>query len=480
MVNFRIVAKVFSLALIIEGFVMLLAAVVSFIYHDPSGSLVLSGILTVISGGMVYSPLRKEEKINGSKEGYLILTGTWIIISLAGTLPYILSGTIPNFGNAFFESVSGFTTTGATIITNVERVSHGILFWRSATQWIGGLFFIIISLSILPVKQTNIQLSIDDFSGMPANKINPRTIESSKRLIAIYLILTIVETILLLVGGMSLFDSVCHSMSTISTGGFSTKNDGVSAILSPYLIVVMTVFMFLAGSNMTLFYFGAKKRFSKISRNNEFLFYLTIFLLFAIWGTFVLTINGSFSPGRSILESSFQTASMISTTGYFISDYNTWGSFMVYTLIILMIIGSSSCSAGGGLKGIRLLLLGKIIGSQMKNTIHPNAVVPLRMGDKVISSSMATKVLIIIIIYLIILSIGAIVMSLMGYDTLTSFSFTASMLSNVGHSPGSIGPFGSLASLPMLGKQFLVILMIIGRLEFMSVLILLTKGYYKN
>ncbi len=480
MVNFRIVAKVFSQALIFEGFVMLLAAGVSFIYHDPSGALILSGILTAISGGMVYTPLRKEERVNGSKEGYMILTGTWIIISLAGTLPYLLSGTIPNFGNAFFESVSGFTTTGATIINNVESVSHGILFWRSATQWIGGLFFIIISLSILPVKQINIQLSIDDFSGMPADKINPRTIESSKRLIAIYLTLTIIETIMLSIGGMSFFDSVCHSMSTISTGGFSTKNDGVSAILSPYLIVVMTIFMFLAGSNMTLFYFGAKKRFSKILRNHEFLFYLSIFILFAVAGTFVLTVNGSFKPGRSFLESIFQTASMISTTGYFISDYNSWGSFMVYALIILMIIGSSSCSAGGGLKAIRLLLLGKIIGSQMKNTIHPNAVVPLRMGNKVISSGMATKVLIFITIYLIILSAASIIVSLMGYDTLTSFSFAASMLSNVGHSPGTIGPFGSLASMPMLEKQFLVLLMIIGRLEFMSVLTLLTRGYYKN
>jgi trk system potassium uptake protein TrkH len=480
MVNFRIVAKVYSQALIIEGFVMLIAAAVSFIYSDPNGALVLSGIITVICGGMVYTPLRKEEKVNGNKEGYLILVGTWLIISLVGTLPYLLSGAIPNFGDAFFESVSGFTTTGATVIGDLETLSHGILFWRSATQWIGGLFFIIISLSILPVKQFNIQLSIDDFSGVPADKINPRTIESVKRLFAVYMTLTVVETILLWIGGMPLFDSVCHSMSTVSTGGFSTNNDGLSAISSVYTIIIMTIFMFLSGANMTLFYFGAKKRFSKITRNNEFFFYLSIFILFAVTGAFVLVANGSFKPGRSFLESSFHTASMISTTGYFLSDYNTWGSFMVYALILLMIIGSSSCSAGGGLKAIRLLLLGKIIGLQMKNTIHPNAVVPLRMGDKIVSSSMATKVLMLIIIYLIILSVGAIILSLMGYDTLTSFSFAASMLSNVGHAPGSIGPFGSLASLPMVGKQFLVVLMIVGRVEFISLFILITKGYYKN
>ena len=480
MVNFRIVAKVYSQALVIEGFVMLVAAAVSFIYGDPGGALVLSGIITVICGGMVYTPFRKEERVDGNKEGYLILVGTWLIISLAGTMPYLFSGAIPNFGDAFFESVSGFTTTGATIIGNVEMLPRGILFWRSATQWIGGLFFIIISLSILPVKQFNILLSIDEFSGVPADKINPRTIGSVKRLFALYLTLTVAETILLWIGGMSLFDSACHSMSTLSTGGFSTKNGGISAISSTYTIIVMTIFMFLSGTNMTLLYFGAKRRFDKVVRNNEFLFYLSIFLLFSVTGTFVLAANGIFGPGRSFLESGFHTASMLSTSGYFLSDFNNWGSFMVYGLIILMIIGSSSCSAGGGLKAIRVLLLGKIIGLQIKNTIHPNAVIPLRMGDRIVSGSMAAKVLILIIIYLITLSVGAIILSFMGYDTLTSFIFATSMLSNVGHAPGSIGPFGSLASMPMAGKQFLVVLMIAGRLEFISFFILLTRGYHKS
>ena len=258
MVNFRIVARVFSLIIIIEGFFMLLSAGVALLYGEPT-SLLFSAIITLVVGVLVYTPLRNEEKVTGQKEGYIIITGIWILLSLFGTLPYLLSGTIKNFGDAFFESISGFTTTGATVITNIELQLHSILFWRSLTQWIGGLGFIVISLSVLQiVRSINIQLPITDFTGQTGEKIHPKISEAAKRLIAIYVILTVVEAVLLMIGGMNLFDAVCHSFSTMSTGGFSTRNSGIASFDSPFILIVLTIFMFLAGTNMTIVYFGLK------------------------------------------------------------------------------------------------------------------------------------------------------------------------------------------------------------------------------
>jgi trk system potassium uptake protein TrkH len=480
MINFRIIARVFSLVLIIEGFFMLLSAAVSFIYKEPA-SLLYSAIITLVTGILVFTPLRNEEKLYGNKEGYIIVTGIWLILSLFGTLPFLLSGTIKNFGDAFFESISGFTTTGATILTSVESQLHGILFWRSLTQWIGGLGFIIISMSLLQVVKTvNIPLTITDFTGQQTDKIHPKIKEASKRLITIYVILTLSEAMLLMFGGMRIFDAVCHSFSTISTGGFSTKNAGIAAFGSPYILIILTIFMFFAGTNMTLFYFAIKRNFRKIIGNNEFSYYIITCLVFIILATAALFHKPGYPVGKALLEGSFQVISIITTTGFYHTDYTLWGGFMILILFILMFTGGTSGSASSSLKIIRLLLLTRNGRHEMKRMIHPNAFVPVRLDHKIVSQNTINNLLVFITLYFLLICVSSLVVSIMGYDIITSFSTSAAMLGNIGPGLGSFGPFTNYAGVPMAGKWFFSFLMLIGRLELFSVLVLFTGGFYRR
>ena len=482
MFNFRIIARFFSLALIFEGLFMLLSGAAAFLYKEPTAfSLLFAAIITIVTGALVFAPFKDEEKISGNKEGYVIIAGIWLIFSLFGTLPYLMSGAITNFGNAFFESVSGFTTTGATILTDIESQSHGILLWRSLTQWIGGIGFIIISLSVLPVAKTiNIQLTLTDFTGQPTEKIHPKTNEIVKRLISIYTVLTLTEAIMLYFGGMNLFDSICHSLSTISTGGFSTKNDGIAAFGSPFILVTLTVFMFLAGTNMTLIYFGIKQNFRKISGNNEFTFYIIICLVFTFLSFITLLLSSVYPAGKALLEGSFQAVSIISTTGYFNADYNLWGGTMVTILFILMFTGGTSGSPSGSLKVIRLLLVTRNARHEMKRMMHPNAYIPVRLDKKTVPPGIVYNLLVFITLYFLFILLSSLIVSFMGYDIITSFSTSAAMLGNIGPGIGSFGPFSSYAELPSSGKYFFSFLMILGRLELLPVLILFTRNFYKR
>ena len=482
MINFRIIARVVSLMLIVEGIFMLLSACVSFIYHEHAmSSFIYSAIITIVTGVIVFTPLRNEEKVYGNREGYIIVTGTWLIFSLFATLPYLLSGSIHSFGDAFFESMSGVTTTGATILTNVESIQHGILFWRSLTQWLGGIGIIFISLSVLPVvKSINIQLAAAEFTGQSTDKIHPRIKDAAKRLITIYSIITLTEVILLIIGGMPVFDAVCHSLSTLSTGGFSTRNEGIAAFNSPYIKIIITVFMFIAGTNMTLIYFGLKGNFRKIFRNNEFLFYSFICFVFVLLGSAVLHFTVGFPYGKAILEGAFNIISIITTTGFYTQDYNLWGNIMIMIMFILMFTGGTAGSTSGGIKMVRLLLITKNSRQELKRIIHPNAFMPVRCDKHIVPQSTVYNLLVFITLYFIFLCVGTFAISIMGYDTITSFSTSASMLANIGPGIGTFGPFTNYASLPMAGKWFLSGLMLTGRLELLTVMILFTRNFYRR
>jgi trk system potassium uptake protein TrkH len=480
MINFRIIARVFSLVLIIEGLAMLLSAAVSFMYKEPA-SLLLSAIITLVTGILVFTPLRNEEKLYGNKEGYIIVAGIWLISSLFGTLPYLMSGAIKSFGDAFFESMSGFTTTGATILTNIEAQRHGVLFWRSLSQWLGGIGFIIISLSVLQVMKTiNIQLTITDFTGQASDKIHPKIKESAKRLITIYTLLTLAETIMLMIGGMNLFDAVCHSFSTMSTGGFSTRNEGIAAFGSPVILIILTFFMFLAGTNMTMVYFALKRNFKKISGNNEFIFYAITCLVFMLIGSVFLIINQGYNAGKAFLEGSFQVISIITTTGFYHTDYNQWGSLLILIIFILMFTGGTSGSASSGLKVMRLLLITRNARHEMKRMIHPNAFIPVRLDNKIIPQNIIYNLLVFITLYFLIISFSSLIISFMGQDIITAFSTSAAMLGNIGPGLGSFGPFKNYASVPMAGKWFFSFLMLLGRVELFSVLVLFTRNFYRR
>jgi trk system potassium uptake protein TrkH len=480
MVNFRIIARVFSLVLIIEGLFMLLPAAVAFLYGE-STSILFSGIITIVIGVLVFTPLRNEEKLTGNKEGYIIVVGIWLILSLFGTLPYILSGTIRNFGNAFFESMSGFTTTGATILTDIESNSHSILFWRSLTQWIGGAGFIIISMSVLQVVRTiNIQLTITDFTGQPTGKIHPKISETGKRLITIYILLTLAEALMLMIGGMSIYDAVCHSFTTMSTGGFSTHNSGIASFGSPYILVILTIFMFLAGTNMAIVYFGLKGNFKKITGNSEFIFYIITCLVFIVTVSFFLFLKSGHHFGKALLDGSFHVISIITTSGFYYIDFSLYGGFLILIIFILMFTGGMSGSASGSLKIIRLLLITKNSRHEMRRMIHPNAFIPVRLDHKIIPQSIVFNLLVFITLYFLVICFSSLVISLMGYDIVTSFSTSASLLGNIGPALGSFGPFTNYAAVPAAGKLFFSFLMMLGRLELLSVLVLLTGSFYRR
>jgi trk system potassium uptake protein len=482
MINFRIIARVFSILLIFEGVMMLLAALISIIYEDhTASSFFYSALITMLTGILAFTPVKDDDRHYGSREGHIIVAGIWIIFTLFGTMPFLFSGSIKHFVDAFFESMSGFTTTGATILTDIDSLPKGILFWRSLTQWLGGMGVIFLSLYVLPVfKDINIQLSTTEFSGQPSDKLHPRVVETAKRLIALFIILTICEIILLNIAGMPFFDSVCQSFSTLSTGGFSTHNNSLSIYASPIIKIILTIFMFIAGTNMTIFYFGAKRYFGKIYASNEFVFYLGICLLFSILVSTILYAKELFSPLNSFINGTFHVVSIITSTGYYTSDYTLWGNFVVLLMFILMFTGGCAGSASGGIKITRLMIMTKNSRMELRRLIHPNAYIPVRLNQRIVPQNLVYNVLVFIAIYFLIICASAMILSFMGFDLLTSFGTSASMLGNIGPGLGSLGPFTTYSALPVAGKLFLSGLMFLGRLELMTVLILFARSFYRR
>lgn len=483
MINLRIIARAFSQVLIVEGLFMVIAGVVSLLYREvAASSLFYSALITIVTGLLVFTPLRNTEKVYGSREGYIIITGIWVIFSAFGTIPFLFTNSVQGFTDAFFESVSGFTTTGATVFADVESLPKGILFWRSLTQWLGGVGIIILSLYVLPVIKTlNIQLPTTEFSGQMTDKIHPKVTEAAKRLLFIYCVLTLVEIIFLFSGKMPLFDAVCHSFSTLSTGGFSTRNDGIAAFRSPYIKIIITIFMFVAGTNLTIFYFAFKNEFRKIVANSEFRYYsILVFGFSSVVVLAVLTGNNSAKDGDAILSGVFQTVSVITTTGYYTHGINQWSSFLLLIFLILMFTGGMAGSTSGGLKIERLLITIKNNRKELRRLIHPNAYLPVKLGKKTVPPAILLNLLVFISLYLVIVCAGTLVLSLMDYDILTALGTSASMTGNIGPGLGSFGPGNNYSGLPMTGKWFLAAQMIIGRLELLTVVLLFTRSFYKR
>lgn len=482
MINFRIIARVLSQVLISEGIFMLAAGALSWIYREEAAvSFLYSAIITLVTGALVFTPLRKNDKPHGTREGYLIMTLIWLVFGLFGSLPYLLTSSAGNFTDAFFESVSGFTTTGASVFNYPELLPKGILFWRSLTQWMGGIAIIMLSSYLIPVTNTmTIQLPTSDFSGHITDKVHPKIIETGKRLLLIYTSLTLVEVILLLAGKMPLFDAVCHSMSTLSTGGFSTRNGGMSTFSSPFIKAVVTIFMFVAGTNMSLFYFVLKKNYSKLLNNNEFRIYGLLTATFSVIFVFILILI----PGKSFLnalsDGFFHVISIISTTGFYTDNYANWGDLAVAGILFLMFIGAMSGSAGGGIKIIRFMILGQNSRNELKKLIHTHAYLPVHVDQKKVPSGIIANIMVFAIIYLIMVCTGSLLLSLLDFDLITAFSTSASMLANIGPSLGTFSPFENYSALPATGKWILSTLMVAGRLELLAVIIIFTRSFHKR
>jgi len=481
LINISIVFRVLSFLLIVEAFFMLSGLGFALYFNESVWPLLLSSLITGLVGIPIWIVTRKNDRKNiGKREGYLIVSLTWVIISLFGTLPFLLSGTITSYSDAFFETISGFTTTGATILTNIEAVPKDILYWRAMTHWIGGMGIIVLTVAILPFLGIGgLQLMIAEMPGITPDKLHPRITETAKRLWAIYVLFTIAEVILLWIGEMDFFDSVCHSFATMATGGFSTKNDSIAAFM-PYTQYVILLFMIFAGTNFTLHYFALHRQFDKIKSNQEFRVYVWIIGSITVFITFGLIVFNGLGLENSFRDSMFTVVSILTTTGFVTADYSLWPSFLWMLILALMFIGGSAGSTGGGVKIIRHLLLIKNSILEMKRSIHPQAIIPVKYNGKSVSQQIIFNVMAFFLIYILIFSFGILILSLLGYDFDTSIGATIASLGNIGPGIGNVGPVDNYAFFSPVAKWFLSFLMLLGRLELFTILIVISPAFWRR
>jgi trk system potassium uptake protein TrkH len=482
MINFKVTGFILGILLVLEGCFMALAAPVSAIYGDNDYyTILLSACITIGTGLILWLLFRNSSRMVGKREGYLIVTSGWIMFSVFGSLPFLLTDAIPSYTDAFFESISGFTTTGASILDNVESLSHGLLFWRSMTQWLGGMGIIVLSLVILPILGIGgMQLFIAEVPGPTPDKLPPRIKETAKRLWAIYLMITLAEVFLLRLGGMDLFDSICHSFTTMATGGFSTRQASI-AMDSAYIQYIITLFMIVAGVNFGLSYLAIHFKFRRIWQNEEFRSYLIFIGVFTLIITLVLAVNNSGQNiEKAFRDSLFQVVSIMTTTGFATVDYLTWQSSAIILLVVLMFFGGSAGSTGGSIKIVRIVLMLKNGFLELKKLLHPNAIVPVRLDNEAIKPETIFNVLAFISVYVLITAFGVIVVSFMGYDLESSIGAVAATLGNIGPGIGDVGPIYSYSHFSVFGKWFLSFLMLIGRLELFTVLVLLTPAFWRK
>ncbi|MBX2841754.1 MAG: TrkH family potassium uptake protein, partial [Flammeovirgaceae bacterium] len=438
--NFKIIVSIVGLLLIINGLFMILCLPFS-IYFDEGDwkALLVSGLLTYTVGFTIWFRYKdSKEKELKKKDGYLIVTLGWVVMSAFGALPFIFSGAIPNYTDAFFETISGFSTTGASILTDIEAVPKGILFWRSLTQWIGGMGIIVLTVAILPLLGIGgMQLFVAEAPGISPDKLKPRIQATAKRLWYVYVFLTILETVLLMLGGMSFYDAINHSLTTMATGGFSTKN--TSAVeFSPYTQYVLIFFMFMAGTSFTLNYFLFKGKLGKIWKNEEFRYYGVMTLVFSAIASITLYFTTEKDVEEAIREALFQVVSVITTTGYASADYLKWSPFLIFMILILMFIGGSAGSTSGGVKIVRHVILLKNSLLELKRQLHPSAILPVRFNGKAVAQNITYHVLAFIFIYLSIFAIGTFIIAATGMDFESSIGAVATSLGNIGPGLGTV------------------------------------------
>lgn len=481
--NYKLILNILGFLIFITGIFMMLGIPFSIYYGDNDLiALLTAGLATSATGIILWFVTRKTDRLElGKREGYLIVTLGWVCMSLFGALPFIFHGSIPNFSNAFFETMSGFTTTGASILTDIESMPHGLLFWRSFTQWIGGMGIIVLSLAILPLLGIGgMQLYAAEVPGITKDKLHPRVKETAKRLWIIYLGFTLAETVLLMFAGMDIFDAINHSFTTMATGGFSTKNASTAYYTSPFIQYILIVFMFFAGMNFTIHYLVIHKKFSFFKNNDEFRYYLFLILGVSILIALIHHPHVDFHPEESFRQALFHVVSLVTTTGFVSSDYENWAVFSRMIFFILLFIGGSAGSTGGGIKVVRHLLLFKNGFLELKRLIHPRAIIPVRLNGKAVSSEIISNVQAFFIIYILIFVFGSIMLSLMGVDFISSVGAVATCLGNVGPGIGTVGPVANFNHLPELAKWLLSFLMLLGRLELFTVLIIFTPYFWKK
>jgi trk system potassium uptake protein len=482
MINFKVIAFVIGFLLILTGVLLITSLIFSFWYGSGDHYSILFPALFIIAVGSALNlSFRKNYGEVRKREGYLIVTLGWIIMSAAGALPFVINGSFPSYTDAFFETMSGFTTTGATILTDIEIIPEGLLFWRSMTHWIGGMGIILLSVAILPLLGVGgMQLFNAEVAGPSKDKIHPRVRETAKRLWGIYVFLTALQTFLYLLGGMSLFDSLCHSFGTLASGGFSTKNASIAHYQSPYFEYVTIIFMFIAGTNFTLHYFALHGKFSSYFKDEEFRFYTAFIIIIAAASTLYLIFHNNFFWERALRETLFSFISILSSTGFANSDYESWAPFFSTIFLILLLFGACAGSTSGGIKMIRHYLLLKNSMYELKRLIHPQAVIPVRFNGKAVSHDIIIKIAAFVLLYLSVWVFGSVIMSISGLEFSSAFGSVAACLGNIGPGLGSTGPVANYSHLSDFGKWFLSAIMLLGRLEIYTVLLIFTPSLWKG
>lgn len=483
-----------GLLLLFNGLFMLLAALASIIYGDGATlDITLASIVSMFIGIFMMFVTKGHKKEVKRKEGYIIVTFGWIVMSISGMLPYLFTGAIPGVTNAFFETMSGYTTTGASILDDIEALPEGILLWRSLTHWIGGMGIIVLAIAILPLLGIGgMQLFAAEAPGPSAHKLHPRITDTAKRLWYIYVGYTLAETLLLKLAGMNFFDAINHSLATLSTGGFSTKNASLAFWNdTPLIQYIVILFMFLAGTNFVLSYFAFKGKVQRVIKDEEFKFYAAFIVLFTALVALVVYFSAEvpvseYHPmvsgaGESAFRHGlFQVIAVVTTTGFVTADFTGWTPFLTVFFFGLMFLGGSAGSTSGGIKIMRHLLIIKNGILEFKRTLHPNAIIPVRYNDKTIKEHIVYNIIAFFVLYMLLYLIGALGLGAMGLDFVSAIGGAASSLGNVGPAFGSLNPLSNFNGLPDIGKWWCSFLMLAGRLELFTVLILFTPYFWKR
>lgn len=427
---------------------------------------------------ILYAITEKPKDLN-TREAFLIVSLSWISYSFFGSFPFVISGYIPSFTDAFFETISGFTTTGATILEDIEALPKSLLLWRNMTQWVGGMGVIALAVAILPFLGVGgMQLFKAEVPGPIKEKISPRISETAKILWGVYLIFTIAEIILLKIGGLSFFDSICTTFGTLATGGFTPTNNSIGSYPSLFVHYVVILFMFIAGANFSLHYWALRGRLKFYILNPEFRFFALIIIISLILIMIARFIHGERLSEEFFRSTLFHTISIITTTGFVTHDYEKWPYLTQIILIALMLFGGCTTSTGGGIKNVRILVVFKFIGVELKKLFQPHGVFPIRLGNGVLSEGILSNILGFISLYILIFFLGVMAMTGLGLDIDTSIGAVAATLGNVGPGIGSVGPTENYAHLPSLGKWILSFLMLVGRLEIFTIMVLFTRTFW--
>jgi trk system potassium uptake protein len=479
LININALLKIVSVILIIQSAFFLLCIPVALIYSENIMPFVWSILISIVPGLLLFFLIPKSiHETLSKREGYLGVTLSWIILTVSGTLPYLMSRTIPDFVSALFESTSGYTTTGSSILANVEILPMSILFWRSLTHWIGGLGIILLVIIILPNLKVG-SYNLFSLESSVKQKILPKTKSIAIAFSLIYLAITTTQIILMLAGGVNLFESICITFGTVATGGFTTRNSSISQY-SNYIQYVVAIFMFLSAISFIIYYYLLKRDFKKIKRNDELWFYLFFTTAAVVFVSLVLYFNTDRDFSTSFRHSFFQVIAQITTTGSATTDYMAWPPIGWFFMFLLLFAGGCTGSTTGGIKMARQLIFWKNIKTVFLKLQHPNAVHPIRLNGKLVPDNINHSVILFIIIYLIIFIVGMMIIMISGIPVNEAAGASVTAMSNVGPGLGTTGNMGNFSAFNPVAKSTMIALMLIGRLEIFTILAIFTRSFWKR